>query len=151
MKRTENCNHCGECCGGPNAGDELFMPWPSYWPDALNEWSKKSLSQHILHGFMLLPQESGHRGGTVYVDGTPYVYQWVPGKGLCKSYTELQCPFLLPYKDQNTGRCGLFGTSKHYIFARHCKDFPPVEAEMSTIVKIFSQIPSCVHEYIEED
>ena len=150
MKRVSPCNHCGECCGGENPHG-IFQPWPSNWPDAHDEWNQDSLQAHHLYKLIPHPHVTGHRSGTVDVDGTEFEYQWVPGIGLCKSETEHQCPFLLPYVDDQTGRCGVYGTTHHKIWEVHCSGFPPVETSVDTAIKILYQIPSCSHEYIEED
>lgn len=147
MKRIGKCNHCGDCCGangGPN-------PWPSTWPETLPRLDGEAIKDHILFSWIPNPQISGHRPGSVDVDGTIFKFDWVAGVGLSKSQDNHECPFLLPYEGTDTGRCGLYGTPHHIVWEDSCNHFPPVEATMTTVIKIFSRYPNCSFKYIRED
>lgn len=150
MKRINACKHCGECCGQLNPRGKSMQPWPSNWPEAMDEWNDDALEEHILYKWIPHPRKAGHRSGVVDVDGTEYPYMWVPGVGLVKSTIDQHCPFLKPYVDENTGRCGLYGTSKHEVWENACGHFPPVEADMSLVVKLLTVFPSCSHTYVKE-
>lgn len=151
MLRVGTCNHCGECCGGARPDGKHILPWkigrPTY---SITSWSQENIDNHPLYSRVSHPSLTGFRSGTINIDGEEFEYAWIPELGLVKSEDNIQCPFLKPYIDENTGRCGIYGTSAHDIWETVCSTYPGLRLSLDNVILHGLEMPSCSHEYVEE-
>ncbi len=153
FKRIGTCNMCGECCGYPRSTDGgQNNAWPTDWPDSIANWNQEDIESN-LPVFKLVghPAHGGEKSGTVQIQNKNLTWKWKKDKGLCKSDTNLQCPFLSRKLQDDTVPCLLYNTEHKYIWDELCQPVPPDKLETQEQVdKWFKNCPSCSYEYIEE-
>lgn len=170
--RTGTCERCGECCTG-----EQGFPVPRNWPDAVRNWKRLDVEEHLPH-LSLLGLGEDENGklmkiadyGNFNLPGHSVYWRWVMGHGLCTNLEPLDdentyeaiCPFL---EDESGGRreCSLVGTIYEEYYWRTCGDMAPERLDDQYDInnniqytaqqqadRWFGNNPSCTYNYIEE-
>lgn len=149
MKRSGDCNQCGQCCGA-DGSPEQKNPWPRGWPGTLRTWKKENLPtlfelvKHPSLDATLRPDESFN------LDSKSYYGIWIPGSGLCKDLPpygdiktySVECPFLIDDPGNETRPCALVGT-RDSIWEEMCQPVPPIEKTEEQVTKWRIRHPLC--------
>lgn len=146
LRRTGTCNRCGECCGWPRATDGgQNNPWPSIWPEAIQNWDTASINDDPLLRITGVPKPGSPRHGVVVIGGKAWSFNWLPNWGLASSKSQLWCPFLTAGPGPEHP-CGVYDTD---IFRNICIYTPPVEFDMDMLDMWHRNCPSCSYVYVE--